>query len=498
MHGINLNMFINEDYIFILRNNSLLKYTQDYVLVESKYCKYSLVKEYENTFYLYDGTNIYKSKDLDLIEVSKYKEVGNIKDFHIYNKKIYLLKDNQIEDDQREDDQREEDQREEDQREEDQIEEDQIEEDQREEDQREDDQREEDQREDDKVSNNKIEDIHYWDNQYLYYNSTNGIYKIDLIHKQSFMLSNIQNVSCIYAHKNMFIYSTNQGKIFIQGEEERTLHKHDNPIIRIYINKNILYILTKDNKFSILDMYRDSIRYITEYSSTNIKIERYKDEIYILNEFEFVKYDIQSGTQIIKYNIPNIEKVFIVDDLIEEGEVSLTPVYHYNDECDLIIKYRNNLICTKDLIITSVYNIKNTNIFYTNGYICVQLKNRIEVYRRGSNKLYFVRNLKTMENISDIKEEDGVFYYVVGDSLIKSSIINLKVGKLKNEDDAEIPQGYDSMKLLGDFKYLVKKNVLDIYDKHMKLVRNIEIRRCIREVVKEGIIIDERGELINY
>ncbi|EQB59876.1 hypothetical protein NAPIS_ORF02573 [Vairimorpha apis BRL 01] len=396
----NKNLIVDKDYIYIQRDNFLLKFTHLNELLETTICQ-NIVKEFNNKFYI-NGSEI----NFDNREEFKFDKV---QDFHIYNSKLYFF--------------------------------------------------------------TYTYNIYYYYEKFLYYYENSSIYRLNLEKQNIEFICKAEHVSYLYVKDNYIICSTLQGKIIIIKEDDNLkntdselemdqsnnkftsskrydiyiLHKHDTPIVNTLKIDNILYILTKNNKFSALDLRRDNIKYLCEFISSNIKLVNYEEYLYILNEYEFIKYNIKTNEKNIYYNLPFASKVFNIqistkNDIV--GFLKVDPVFdskcnsehnfantkinnniiENNDALDqiknnkdnryldnensknnlLLSGYKNNIYIFKNnLQILKIYAIKNNGIFVSNNLIFILIRNKIDIYLLSSD-LIFLKRINTVKNLFDI------------------------------------------------------------------------------------------------
>lgn len=376
MQGINSDFFITDNYLFVKRNKLLIKYSLSHELIDFKSTEYQIIRIFNDFVYLYNGSEIYKASNFyDTDSYYKIFEEKNIKDFYIFNDIIFFIHEkNNL------------------------------------------------------IFFREFEITSYcWSEKFLFFSNKNGLFKIDLITNFKSVITDIP-VDLIYTVGDILIY-TKSNKIYINTPSvKRTVHKHDFKITNMILNDNLLYIYTEDNKLSILNIYKDHIRYINEYSSTNIKMCVYNNCVYILNDVELIIYDIETGEDKIFYNVPNICKSKLVSEEIENiHSVIVEPVYFNNDLYDSIVIYKNIIFLLSNDDLCCVYRFdKVLSIFYTGKSICAVFRNRIEVYRFINKKLMFIRRLKsTKQKIDNILEENELFYFICGNKLIKNDLINI-------------------------------------------------------------------------
>ncbi|WUR03734.1 WD40 repeat domain-containing protein [Vairimorpha necatrix] len=380
MESPNLDLYFDDENLFVLRNKILYKYDHTANLIDQRPCDYIMIKKFINHYYFYDGSNIYKSSDLhnnlENITENLLKDKIII-DFYIYNDILYYIT-----------------------------------------------------LVNDSLFYNDMPIMAYsWYDKYLFYSTNNGTYKVDL---ESDTHQSVNDVSATFicATKNVLIYSR-FSKIYIDtGKSIRSVHRHDNSITNLFVNGNNLYVMTDDIKLSILDIYKDNLRNINEYISTNKKIIRFKDYIVLLNELELVFYNIEESKDNILYYLPNTTSLNITNEEVEEmHSVIIEPVYYHDDKFTDMKMYKDIIILTNNEYICSVYKIKRSlGIFYTGKSICVVFRNRVEVYKMINGKLTFMRKLKSIkQQIDDIIEKEDVYYYVSGKNLIKNGLINLVI-----------------------------------------------------------------------
>lgn len=550
----NKNLIVDKDYIYIQRDNFLLKFTHLNELLETTICQ-NIVKEFNNKFYI-NGSEI----NFHNLEEFKFDKV---QDFHIYNSKLYFF--------------------------------------------------------------TYTYNIYYYYEKFLYYYENSSIYRLNLEKQNIEFICKAEHVSYLYVKDNYIICSTLQGKIIIIKEDDNLkntdselemdqsnnkftsskrydiyiLHKHDTPIVNTLKIDNILYILTKNNKFSALDLRRDNIKYLCEFISSNIKLVNYEEYLYILNEYEFIKYNIKTNEKNIYYNLPFASKVFNIqistkNDIV--GFLKVDPVFdskcnsehnfantkinnniiENNDALDqiqnnkdnryldnensknnlLLTAYKNNIYIFKNnLQILKIYAIKNNGIFVSNNLIFILIRNKIDIYLLSSD-LIFLKRINTVKNLFDIFFLEDIIYYIIksndGFNILRSDMINICVQKEfikykfidnkiyllkkenfksnenfenkhfryiidKNVKDFEFYNGklilikdklyvnklaydltYDKVYVFNDKLFLVKTNTIDIYTLDMYKISTYTVKKIIKDLLGENILIFEDDEISNF